>query len=275
ALGRIVLHGSDPPVRHIFIFIRLALDSQAEVGQLRDASMIDEYIVSLDVLVADADLVQSEHGVDDAGDPVGVPNRVGHDLGKQIVDIKRVLTTFMNSFLSMLAQSIFRFRFHATAPDRGPDAAKSWEKLKQMPRAELRAPSGAAVTGLSPGTSNSGSPANSWAAKSLRAVPAAAIIVARLFTAYLLHIRPSCLVHPEVQRHSRLILVATLFCLVGAVLIASGLLSIVPEPHPLFGIVFVAGGFVIFIPGIYYVTYVIRAYLGHDGYLFDHLPSMD
>uniref|UniRef100_A0A1I8HZJ7 Transmembrane protein 230 n=1 Tax=Macrostomum lignano TaxID=282301 RepID=A0A1I8HZJ7_9PLAT len=157
--------------------------------------------------------------------------------------------------------------------------ARNYQGLQDSNTLELSdiafAPSGAAVTGLSPGTSNSGSPANSWGSQKPQGSSSGSNNCCTAVTAYLLHIRPSCLVHPEVQRHSRLILVATLFCLVGAVLIASGLLSIVPEPHPLFGIVFVAGGFVIFIPGIYYVTYVIRAYLGHDGYLFDHLPSMD
>uniref|UniRef100_A0A1I8HGW8 Transmembrane protein 230 n=1 Tax=Macrostomum lignano TaxID=282301 RepID=A0A1I8HGW8_9PLAT len=68
--------------------------------------------------------------------------------------------------------------------------------------------------------------------------------------------------------HNRMPHFLSVLCSIGAALTAK-------QPSALYNLVFVIGGLVIFVPGIYYLVYIIRAYQGHDGYSFEDLPPMD
>uniref|UniRef100_A0A1I8FVD6 Transmembrane protein 230 n=2 Tax=Macrostomum lignano TaxID=282301 RepID=A0A1I8FVD6_9PLAT len=91
----------------------------------------------------------------------------------------------------------------------------------------------------------------------------------------LLKYGPSWLSHPEIQHHCRLILLSSFFCTFGVVLLIVGVYILSAPPHPNFSAIFIVGGVIIFIPGIYHLVYVLRAYHGHEGYSFQDLPIMD
>ncbi|PAA71929.1 hypothetical protein BOX15_Mlig006933g1 [Macrostomum lignano] len=95
------------------------------------------------------------------------------------------------------------------------------------------------------------------------------------FNAWIIRVGPSCLSNSDLQQHKKIILISTFFCVFGIVLCSIGAALTAKQPSALYNLVFVIGGLVIFVPGIYYLVYIIRAYHGHDGYSFEDLPPMD